>query len=84
MGKLPELAPGDYPPVPPLKNKSITRQRMAIIFNEWNRRYCENPDDFGDNFDLDGNPNKDYGECCADYFTEIADELDEKNLLPRP
>lgn len=73
---------GSTPPPPLAKEKSVTMQRMAIIFNEWNRRYCENPDGFENNVDLDGNPKKDYGECCAEYFTRIADELDEKNLLP--
>lgn len=74
---------GSNPP-PPLRRESITFQRMAIIFNEWNRRYCENPDDFDDNVDLDGNAKKDYGECCADYFYKLAEELDEKGILPKP
>jgi len=63
---------------------SITKNRMAKIFNEWARRYSENPDEFDDILDEDGNPVSDYGECCALYFEKLANELDEQNILPKP
>jgi excisionase family DNA binding protein len=58
--------------------------RMAAIFNEWARRYSENPDEFGEVFDGDGNPLEDYGKCCAAYFRKIASDLDARWLLPTP
>ena len=54
---------------------SEKHQRMTIIFNEWAKRYSNNPELFTDILDEDGNPVSDYGECCAIYFTELEDEL---------
>ena len=64
--------------------QKITLERMAIIFNEWAKRYAENPDEFDDILDEDGNPSSDYGESCAIYFHQLANELDERGQLPRP
>lgn len=63
---------------------NTTQQRMAAIFNEWARRYAENPDEFGAIFDADGKPVEDYGQWCALYFDEIARDMDAKGLLPIP
>jgi hypothetical protein len=73
---------GSNPP-PPIIRQSVTMKRIAGIFNEWNKRYAENPDNFGDTLDKNGNPIEDYGERCAVYFTRIAAELDEQKLLPK-
>lgn len=48
---------------------------MAAVFNEWNKRYSENPDSFSDNLDENGKPIEDYGESCAIYFTKLEEEL---------
>ena len=53
----------------------MTPQRLAAIFNEWARRYAEDPDSFGEILDADGQPVTDYGERCAVYFEQIAAEL---------
>ena len=63
---------------------NTTQQRMAAIFNEWARRYAENPDDFGEILDADGKPVEDYGQRSALYFEKIADEMDAAGQLPRP
>ena len=61
---------------------SITQQRMALIFNEWARRYSEAPESFALVVDAHGNPVANYGECCAVYFAQIATEMDAMGLLP--
>ena len=66
------------------KTMNTTQQRMAAIFNEWARRYAENPDDFGEIIDADGKPVEDYGQRSALYFEKIADEMDAAGQLPRP
>lgn len=63
---------------------NTTQQRMTAIFNEWARRYAENPDDFGAILDADGKPVEDYGQRCALYFEAVADDMDAKGLLPTP
>jgi hypothetical protein len=57
---------------------------MAAIFNEWAKRYSENPDAFGPIFDDEGKPVTDYGVRCARYFKKVADEMDSKGILPAP
>lgn len=66
------------------KNMNTTHQRMTAIFNEWARRYAENPDEFGEILGADGKPVEDYGQQCALYFEKIADEMDASGKLPRP
>lgn len=67
---------------------SVTLDRMAMVFNEWARRYNENPEQFDMDMitrvDKSGKPVKDYGMICAVYFCELAKEMDSKNMLPRP
>ena len=52
-----------------------SRQRLAAIFNEWARRYAEDPEAFDDLLDADGNPVQDYGDRCALYFAELENDL---------
>lgn len=54
---------------------NITTQRLAILFNEWARRYAENPSEFSKILDENGNPVKDYGESCALYLQKLQEEL---------
>jgi len=61
---------------------TTTQQRMAIIFDEWRKRWIEDPKDYIP-LEEDGDP-KTYGENCARFFEELANELDEKGLLPKP
>ncbi len=54
----------------------MKRERMAAIFNEWARRYADNPEQFTlDILDKDGRPVADYGEACAVYFEQLDGEL---------
>ena len=62
--------------------KSVVQARMSAIFNEWAKRYAENPDEFDDILDDNGVPVDDYGDRCAIYFADLAREMDEKGLLP--
>jgi len=55
--------------------KKAAREKMARIFDEWAKRYAEEPDEYSEILDEDGNPVGDYGECSAEYFDEIAKEL---------
>lgn len=54
---------------------NITTQRLATLFNEWARRYAENPSEFSEVIDENGNPVKDYGESCALYLQKLQKEL---------
>ena len=58
---------------------SITQTRMALIFDEWAKRYAENPEEFNSVLNADGNPSESYGESCALYFEQIAREMDADN-----
>lgn len=53
----------------------MDKARMAAIFNEWARRYADNPAEFGGVLDEEGRPFKDYGESCAAYFERLDAEL---------
>jgi hypothetical protein len=48
---------------------------LAEVFDEWQRRYAENPDEFGDILNEDGTPVTGYGERCAAYFSQLVDEI---------
>lgn len=63
--------------------RGLTTKRMAAIFNEWNRRYAENPGEFSECLDDEGNPIQDYGLEAAQTFNRIADEMDAAGTLPR-
>jgi hypothetical protein len=58
------------------------QQRMAMVFNEWAKRYSEAPGEFGDILGADGKPVEDYGQRCALYFEKIASEMDASGVLP--
>jgi len=63
---------------------TTTQQRMTAIFNEWARRYAENPDGFSEIIGPDGSAVEDYGESATRFFCLIADEMDQAGVLPRP
>lgn len=60
-------------PSPPIV--SINMKRVAMIFDEWQKRYTENPSKFEKILDEKGEPVTGYGECCAIYFKKLASEL---------
>jgi len=62
----------------------ITQKRMAMIFNEWVKRYAEDPGAFDDLLDKYGKPFEDYGEGAAVYFATLTAEMDKAGLLPKP
>ena len=67
--KQPRPAPGT------LKTTERAR-RLAAIFEEWDRRYRDNPDDFMSVVEyLLGNTPKTYGEGAAAYFMKLEREL---------
>ena len=66
------------------KQNSVTEDRMTAIFNEWNRRYSEDPDSFSASLGEDGEPLEDYGQRCYRYFNEIAEDMDSRGELPTP
>lgn len=63
---------------------TTTQTRMMMIFNEWARRYAENPDSFKEILDEDGRPFDDYGESAMRTFNKVENEMDEAGLLPNP
>lgn len=64
------------PNPPPHGANFAYHQRRVRIFNEWARRYAEDPESFGPILDADGKPATDYGEQCAVYYDQIAAEID--------
>ena len=70
--------PGTRPPAPKIPTKPKTVYDLSVlemIFNEWNKRYSENPSGFTEQLDTNGNPISDYGESCAVYFQKLSNEL---------
>lgn len=53
---------------------------MAEVFNEWARRYAEDPESFSEILDGSGKPVTDYGEVCAIYFERLDRELQAKGV----
>ena len=51
------------------------KQTLAVIFDEWAKRYANNPEAFSTVLDSAGNPIEDYGRACAAYFVQIEKEL---------
>lgn len=51
-------------------NYIVTRKALVEIFDEWSRRWRENPEEF-DGYDDDAS----YGEDAADYFIKIMQEV---------
>jgi len=54
---------------------NISDKGMAAVFNEWARRYAEDPSAYSGILDADGKPFADYGDACAATFAVIADEI---------
>ena len=63
-----------------MTKQELIQALMAEVFNEWARRYAEDPGRYTEVLE-DGKPYKDYGEQCAAYFTKLANELDAEGLL---
>jgi hypothetical protein len=47
-----------------------TKEHVAAIFNLWQKRAVEKPEEFGD-FTASEN----YGERCAEYFEKLSNEV---------
>jgi len=79
--KEPIIPKGGIPDKPGYPNSKspaevgLDSEVVIKVFNEWNRRYSEHPEDFKDSLDKDGKPTSDYGECCAPYFINLYNEL---------
>jgi hypothetical protein len=54
---------------------TLEHQYLAAVFDEWAKRYAENPDEFGSILDDGGKPVEDYGLRCAIYFDQLVGEL---------
>lgn len=55
---------------------NISQKNLAAAFNEWAKRWAENPAGFEDTLlDKNGELNLNYGETCARYLTELAKEM---------
>jgi len=57
-------------------------EKMAAVFNEWNRQYAENPTKFSKPLNDDGTPKTDYGQCAAEFFVQIEQEMVDSGALP--
>jgi hypothetical protein len=57
-------------------NVTATQEQLAAAFEEWDRRFREDPDDFA-NFatTLLTGDSATYGQRCAPYFTSILGDL---------
>lgn len=62
--------------------RELSLQRMALIFDEWNRQYSEDPEAFDECLDEDGKPVQGYGHRAANTFAKIADQMDAEGKLP--
>ncbi|MCB1865797.1 MAG: hypothetical protein KDG50_10225 [Chromatiales bacterium] len=49
--------------------------QMSTVFDEWARRYAENPEQFDSILGPDGKPREAYGDHCVDTFWTIYDEI---------
>jgi len=58
-------------PVKMQKPIVITPKQIAIIFDEWQRRFESNPHEF----DQNAQGGTDYGQACADYFIQLYTEF---------
>jgi hypothetical protein len=60
----------------------ITKHNMALVFDEWAKRYSENPDSFTGVLDENGSPIEGYGNMCAAFFTQLNEEMKSAELVP--
>ena len=59
-----------------MENVVISKKgNIAAVFNEWARRFAENPGDFCPVVGDDGKLISDYGERCEAYFLRVFQEL---------
>jgi len=59
-----------------MENVVISKKgNIAAVFNEWARRFAENPGTFGPVVGEDGKLISDYGECCEAYFLRVYREM---------
>jgi hypothetical protein len=84
-------APGPWPDPPPEIKKEIRMFTARILdpielangFNEWMRRYTENPEGFAREFqnvnqflsEKNAGTEPTYGESCSQYLLQLLDEL---------
>ncbi len=54
---------------------SIPAENLPCLFNEWAKRYSENPNSFGVILNESGQPISDYGEKCSKYIQILNKEL---------
>lgn len=58
-----------------LSRIDVSLHHLAAGFNEWARRWADNPNEFGAILGDDGRPLVDYGERCAAYLGWLLVEL---------
>ena len=66
-----------------MTTNNLSLQRLGLIFNEWNRRYASDPEKFISSLTENGEASRSYGEMCAAYFTELEQDMDSLELLPK-
>lgn len=59
----------------------MTKERLTIIFNAWNKKYAQDPGKYTSTLDENGVPYEGYGESAASDFLEIEKELESKGQL---
>ena len=68
----------------------MTEDQTAAAFNEWMRRYTDEPDAFSQQWqdvveylkEIDAGTEPTYGQTCAAYLANIMADLDAKALAP--
>lgn len=53
----------------------VSLQHLAAGFDEWARRWADNPGEFREILDSNGRPLTGYGERCATYLSWLLVEL---------
>jgi hypothetical protein len=53
----------------------MTQEETAAVFEEWKRRYDEDPESYQGCEAFKADPPKSYGEAAARYFFFIIDEM---------
>lgn len=54
---------------------NIDSDNLASVFDEWAKRYAENPQEFADILDATGKVIDGYGEQCQLYFVHLHNQL---------
>lgn len=54
---------------------NISQKNLTAAFNEWAKKWAENPAGFEDTLNKEGELNPNYGENCARYLTELAKKM---------